>query len=180
VRFPSEAKLGLTASGLYLGGFLTGLLCACVTVYGAATTIRTHGVRVHVETAPLAAQVEQEVRAAVRREVPVTLNQLKAGLPQRVAQATADHLAQARIEVAGFSVPVPPAAAAQVQSGVQQVLTASLSLAVTDADMNALADRLSEEAGDLVEKRLAEYLANRTFDVEVFKGYKVPVTLVPR
>ena len=164
---------------IYLWGFLTGMAAFALVTYVAATTVRQQGIRVHLDTAPIAAQVEQEVRAAVRREVPATLNQMKAQLPQRVAEATAQHLAQARIDVAGFSVPVPPAAAAQVQTGVEQALRTTLNLAVTDQDTNALADRLSHQAGQLVKQHLNDYLANRTFQVELFKGYSIPVTLVP-
>jgi hypothetical protein len=159
-------------------GALVGLLVATVFVVGAAKAVQKQGIQVRVETAPIAAQVEAEVRAAVRREVPAALAAMKEDLPRRVAEQTAQRLSQTTVNVGGFNVPVPPAAAAQVQAGVEQALRAGLNVALTEADMNGLSDRLSRQAGGMVRAQLNQYLAKRTFPVQLWPGFSLPVTVV--
>jgi hypothetical protein len=160
-------------------GTLVGFLAAALFVVGAAKSVQQRGVRVRVELAPIAAQVETEVKAAVQREVPATLAAMKNDLPKRVAEQTAQRLSQTTINIGGFNVPVPPAATAQVQSGVEQALRAGLNMALTDQDINALSDRLSTQAGSLVQQQLKMYLTNRSFPVDLWPGFSIPVTVIP-
>jgi hypothetical protein len=147
--------------------------------FSIGRTVQKQGITIRLDTAPIAAQVETEVRAAIRQEVPAALASMKQDLPARVAEEAARKLAQTTVNVGGFNVPVPDAAAQQVRSGVESAVKAGLNLAVTEADMNALSDRLSKRAGGLVQANLNNYLTGRTFQVELWKGFKLPVTVVP-
>jgi hypothetical protein len=160
-------------------GVLAGVLVTGALGLGVLKSIQQRGVTVRVETAPIAAQVEGEVREAVRREVPATLAALKQDLPARVAAETAQRLSQTTINLGGFSVPVPDAATQQVKAGVEQAVRVGLNVAVTDADMNALADRLAHRASGMVRDRMNQYLSGRTFAVEPWPGVKLPVSVVP-
>lgn len=162
----------------FVAGLIIGILVALAALAGALTTVRREGIRVHVETAPIAAQVEEELRTAIKREVPATLAALRADLPRRVADQTAQRLRETSLNVAGFNVPIPPAAADQVSAGVEQALRSGLAVALTDADLAALADRLSHHAGATLQTRLNTYLANRTFKVDLWPGFSIPVTVV--
>lgn len=160
------------------GGILVGLLIAGLFVVSTLLQLRESGVTVHVETKPIAEQVATEVREAVRREIPVALDTMKQELPRRVAEETARRLSTTTVNVAGFHVPVPDAAASQISAGVEQAVQAGLDVAVTPKDMNALTERLSAQAGAQVHERLNAYLSGRTFDMEPWPGFKIPVTVV--
>lgn len=166
-------------SGFVLG-LAVGVLLLGVVGWSAARAVQRQGVTVRVDLQPIAAQVQEEVRSAVRREVPATLAAIKQDLPAKVAAETARKLAETTVNIGGFSVPVPDAAAQQVRSGVESAVRAGLNVAVTEADMNALADRLAGKAGGMVEQKLTQYLKGRTFPVELWKGFTVPVTVVPQ
>lgn len=179
MRSPVTRPDGRPALTGFALGIATGWLLMAVTAWSIGRSIQKEGVIVHVETAPIAAQVEAEVRAAVRREIPATLAAMKQDLPARVAAETAKKVSEMTVNVGGFNVPVPDVAAQQVRSGVESAVRAGLNVAVTEADMNALADRLSKRASGMVQEKLNTYLKDRTFPVEVWKGFEIPVTVVP-
>ncbi|HYF95551.1 MAG TPA: hypothetical protein VD969_25340 [Symbiobacteriaceae bacterium] len=161
-------------------GLLLGVALLSVLVWGAGRSVQKHGVTVRVETGEIAAQVEAEVKLAVRRELPATLAAIRQELPARVAAETARKLSETTVNVGGFNIPVPDAAAQQVRSAVESAVRAGLNVAVTDADVGALADRLAGRAGGMVQEKLAEYLKGRTFPVELWKGFSIPVTVIPQ
>lgn len=172
----SDTRPGLTGFALGLG---LGFLMFAVMGFSIGKAVQRQGITIRLDTAPIAAQVEAEVRAAIRQEVPATLAAMKQELPARVADETARRLSQTTVNVGGFNVPVPDAATQQVRSGVESAVRAGLNVAVTDADLNGLADRLSKRAGGLAQDKLTKYLAGRTFHVELWKGFEIPVTVIP-
>lgn len=167
------------ALSLFALGLGVGFLMFTVMTVSIGKAVQKRGITIRIDTAPIAAQVEAEVRSAIRQEVPATLASMKQDLPARVADETARKLSQTTVNVAGFNLPVPEAATQQVRSGVESAVRAGLNVAVTDADLNGLADRLSKRAGGLVQDKLTKYLGNRTFRVELWKGFELPVTIVP-
>lgn len=162
----------------FLGGLAAGLCMAALFVTAVTRSVLVTGVTVHVEAAPIVARVQSEIQAVVRQEVPATLEALKREIPARVAAQTAQRLAETRVDVGGFSIPVPPAAAAQVQAGVEQALKSGMEMAMTPDQVRSLSDRLSARASGVVQRQLQEALAGQTFPVEVFRGVTVPVHVV--
>ncbi|HWI62387.1 MAG TPA: hypothetical protein VNT75_11150 [Symbiobacteriaceae bacterium] len=165
---------------VFFAGLAAGLLVVSAFGWSVLTSVKKNGVSVQVEVGPIAAQVEAEVRAAVRREVPAALSAMKAELPARVAEETARKVSGMTVNVGGFNVPVPDVAAQQVKSGVESAVRAGLNVAVTESDLNALSDRLAARAGGMVQQKLVAYLKGRTFPVEVWKGFEIPVTVIPQ
>lgn len=180
MRIQTTEPAKKTGALLFGTGILVGLLAAWIFVVTALLQVQQSGIKVHVETKPIAAQVATEVRAAVSREVPVALAAMKQELPRRVAEETAKRLSTTTVNVAGFNVPVPEAAAAQISAGVEQAVRAGLDVAVTQKDLNALTDRLSAQAGAQVHEKINAYLSGKTFDMEPWPGFKIPVTVVTR
>lgn len=173
----SDERPGWSGFALGLG---VGFLMFAVMGFGIAKAVQRQGITIRIDTAPIAAQVETEVRAAIRHEVPAALATMRQELPARVADETARRLTGTTVNVAGFNVPVPDAATQQVRAGVESAVRAGLSVAVTDADLNSLADRLSKRAGGLAQDKLIEYLGGRTFHVELWNGFEIPVTVAPQ
>ena len=173
----SNERPGWSGFALGLG---VGFLMFAVLAVSIGKAVQKRGIMIRIDTAPIAAQVEAEVRSAIRQEVPATLASMKQELPARVADETARRLAGTTVNVAGFNVPVPDAATQQVRAGVESAVRAGLNVAVTDADLNSLADRLSKRAGGLAQDKLNTYLGGRTFHVELWKGFEIPVTVAPQ
>lgn len=165
---------------LFGAGLLAGLLAAGIFVSTAVLSVKEHGVKVYVDTKPIAVQVSAEVRAAVQAEVPAAMTAIRQDLPRRVAQETAKRLSTTHVNVGGFPVPVPDSAARQISAGVEQAVRSGLDVAVTEADMNALTDRLSQKASAMVHERLNAHLNGKTFDMEAWRGFKIPVTVITR
>lgn len=165
---------------LFWKGLLTGVGLAAAALALVAAIIVHRGVEVAVQTAEISAHMEREVEAAVRREVPAALAKVRADLPNQVASEAGRRLAETRIDLGGFAVPVPPAAIRQVEQAIAQSLQLGVDAAVRQVDVNALASRLGMRAASLADQRLREILLAQTISVEVAPGLKVPVRLVPR
>lgn len=167
-------------AGPFWKGLLAGFGLAAVALALAAGMIVHRGVDVTVQTGEMAGRIEREVEAAVKRELPAALARVKAELPAELAAEAGRRLAETRIDLGGFEVPVPPAAVQQVEKTVGQALRVGLDAAVGRIDVDGLAGRLGDRAGHLAGQRLREVLAAQAIAVEVAPGLKVPVRLNPR
>lgn len=166
--------------GPFLAGVTVGLLSAGVVLATSLVGVRQRPLRVEVATSRIAEHVREEVRVAVRRELPGTIASLRREIPARAAAEAGRRLAQTRVELGGFQVPVPPAAIQVVQSKTEEALRAGFDMAVRKEDLDATADRLSEQAYLLVTQRLNQMLAGQTFVVRPWPWISLPVTVVPQ
>lgn len=167
-------------NGSFWRGLITGLGLAAVGVALAAGIITRRGVEVAIPTGAIAQRMEGEVREAVRREMPAALAALEAELSAQVSAEAGRRLSEARIELGGFVVPLPPAAVQQAEQALAQAVRTGLAAAVRQVDVDGLAGRLGGGAARLAEDRLRQFLHGQVFTVEVVPGVEVPVRLIPR
>lgn len=161
-------------------GLLVGVGLAAAALALTAGLVTRRGVEVAVQTAEITGRLEREVESAVRQELPAALAQVKSDLPRQVAAEAGRRLAEARIELGGFDVPMPGAVVQQVEQAVGKAMQAGLDAAVRRVDVDGLATRMGDRTAQLADQRLREFLAAQVIAVEVAPGFRVPVRLVPR
>jgi hypothetical protein len=161
----------------FLLGMLLGMTTSGLFLYAAIRVVEARGVIVHVQTEVLAAQVRQEVSAAVQRQLPGALSLLQREIPSRVAQQAGQQLAAARVQVGGFTVSVPANLIVQVKRQVADTVNASLQGAVTSADLERLAQEAGRRAEVLVRQRLEDVLAAQAITAKPLPWIEIPVYL---
>jgi hypothetical protein len=166
------------AAGSFLAGIGLGAAVVVIMAAGALTGLERRGVQVEVETARVAAQVRTAVSGAARQELPGAIAGIRQDLPRRVGEETARRLAETRLEVAGLKVPVPPAATQQVQVRMEEAVRLGIDLAVKDADLDAMADRIGQQAYTLVNDRMKQALDGQTYVVKPWPWLSLPVHVV--
>lgn len=167
-------------AGVFLGGVATGLVVAALAGWLSLASVQRHGVTVEVDTAQVAEQVRMEVRTAARRELPGHLQSLQQTLVQRTTQEAAGRLAATKLDLGGFSVAPPPSLVTAVQNNLQEALKSGADRAMRNVNMDGLADQIGNRAFVLVQQRLNETLAGRTFTIRPVSWLAVPVRVVPR
>lgn len=171
--------MGRARWGAFLAGVLAGLLLMGVFSAGAVRTVERRGVTVTVQTEDLAEALRQEMRTAVRRELPGALESLRAELPRRIGAEAGQRVSAQRVDVAGLSVSVPAPVVQEVQAQVEEAARYGIDLALSEVDTEALGDRLADQGARLVEERLRSGLAGQTFPVQIWPWLTLPVTIVP-
>lgn len=164
--------------GMFLGGVVLGLLLAALVVWRAMAGLQEHGVVVEIDTEQIAAQVRDQVRQAARAELPTRLEAMRQAVPQQVAQEAGRRVRAMSLDLGGFKVPMPPVAADQIQAGLEDALRAGMGVALRNADVDAIAGKLGDQAYDLVKVRLAQGLNGQRFTVRPWPWFSLPVTLV--
>lgn|GEM_PF-5111142 len=164
----------------FAGGILLGVLMAALFVGRTVWTLQQAGVEVEVDTAAIASQVQAEVKAGVRREVPGVLASLRNDIPRQVAADAAQKIREKTFDVAGFKVPVPESAAQQIQASMEEALRTGMDSAIRSTDVGALAERLGERMGAQVAGGLKEHLNGMKFAVRPWPWLQIPVTVIAR
>ncbi|MFZ5828181.1 MAG: hypothetical protein ACOY94_28070 [Bacillota bacterium] len=177
----SKQEQGWKTGGvLFWRGLIAGLAVAAVVLALAAGVVTRRGVVVTVETAVISRRMGEEVRQAVRRELPAALGQVRAELPRQVSSEAGRRLATMRIDLAGFEVPIPPSAVQQVEQALEGAVRAGLDTAIRQVDVDGLAGALSLRAGRIADAELKGFLARQAITVELLPGLQIPVRLIPR
>jgi len=165
--------------GLFWRGVLTGVAGVTAILALCAGLVVERGVTVPVPTSQVSRRIEEEVRAAVRRELPAVLAGVQQALPRQVAAEAGRRLAGAEIDLGGFQIPVPQAAVKEVEQVVDIALRTGLEAVTRQVDLDGLAQRLSSRAAGLADRHLQAMLADQPLVVQV-GPLQVPVRLVPR
>lgn len=123
-------QVARTGEGLFWRGLIAGLAVAAVALALATGAATRRGVAVTVETTALSRRMEEEVRQAVRRELPVALGAVRAELSRQLSTEAGRRLAGVQIDLGGFAVPIPAAAVQQVEQAMDQALRTGLDAAI--------------------------------------------------
>jgi hypothetical protein len=164
--------------GAFFVGILLGMLLTAVVVVSALLSLQQRGLTVRLATDQVASQVQEEIRAAVRKELPTVLGAVSEQLPRHVAAQTARQLSTTSVEVGGFRFPVPPDAVAQVQAGIEMAVQQGLRAAALQADLDAVADRVGDQVFPLIAQRLNAALHEHPLSMELWPGFSLPVIVV--
>lgn len=162
---------------IFYRGVAVGLALACAVLALLAGGVQRRGLTVSVDGEPLFQRMEAEIAQTVRSEVPGALAAARTEVTAQVSAQVGQRLREMRLEVAGLSVPVPPAAVRQVEDGVAKAMRAGLDGASQAVDAEALAARVSRRATAVARERAASALAAEPVVVQVMPGFRVPVRI---
>ncbi len=170
---------GPAAGWSFWQGVLTGLTVAAVGLAACVGWVMGRGITVPIPTGHVTKRLQAEVRTAVRRELPVVLEEVQRSLPRQVAAEAGRRIAGARIDLGGFQIPVPPAAVREVEAAVGGALSSGLEAMSGQVDIDGLADRLGNQAAGMADRQLKEMLSDQVMLVQV-GPLQVPVRLIPQ
>lgn len=156
-------------------GLLTGFfLCAAVLLM-LAKVVGGSGVTVRLDAEEIAATVRSQVEAEARRQLPLVIQDLERGLPDRVAARLGVGLSQAVIDLYGIKIGIPEDAVRQLRNEVQQMVVDEIHAAVAAADLEGMAAGWGAGADRMVRIVIQEQLEGRLFKVQVLPWLPVVV-----
>lgn len=149
---------GVTLTVAVLLTFLTASLVA----------VQKRGITVHIDTAPLAAQIRAELAAQVEREVPAVIAELRRELPHRVANAATEKIGSTPLNVGPFELRLPEPMVQEIRSRLETSLQQGFDrLSREGGTTNAIVQRINSRVEHLISSRLRTLLSGQRFDVKV-------------
>lgn len=160
----------------FILGMLAGALATlCALAVGAAVLLQ-RGVRVDVELEPLAALVREQVTVEARRGLPELVSELESRVPELVAAEMAGRMqSAATINVADFTLELPDSVTKLIQDRLQEIVTEVVYECFTEFDSDWAADRLGEQAYELVKTSLASEVSETFVQYRLFGRVPIPV-----
>lgn len=150
----------------FWAGLLMGVGLSLALGAGLIQGARSKGVSVLVERRWVEEAVAQEMKQAVRRELPALLRQVEQEAPTKVAAAVGGQLDQLTIDLGWGAVRLPDPLKEQVQGGVTAAVSAGLKAGLQAVPTDRIADQLAAGAPRIVD-RMTDVLGAQRLQVEV-------------
>lgn len=161
-----------------MGALATALLLAAL----AASTLE-RGLTAQLDAEAIARDMRPAIETQVAAVLPAIIDELKRQTPARVSQSLATMLADARIEVYGVEIRLPPEAVRGVQGQIEGVVARELARSLDGIDVEASARQWGAEGERLMAEALRRHLRGRSFRIGLGSPrawLSVPVTIDPR
>lgn len=144
-------------------GFALGLAFAFTAVLGLAGYLLIRGITVEVPAARLRGLVGEQIRAVAAAELPELMEETRRQVPQMVAMEMAGRVGSASLQIAGWNLELPPEATRQLENYLQGFVESAILDILNRMDLVAMANRLGDRAGVLVEEGLRQNLKKIKF-----------------
>lgn len=159
--------------GFALGFFLCSALVLCTAFY-----VSQRGLIIKVNTEEIAAMIQEEVEAEARSQIPQMIAEMRKSVPRLVEEDSQSLAGQtASIRISNFTITLPPETVKEFDDRIKGMVKLSLYKALDKVDSEGLIKGISERTYTYVKSTLEEELAGKTFRVEPFPRFIIPVTL---
>lgn len=173
----AEALAAARGGREFWSGLVVGVLLVMMFLFGALYRLQSTGLTVPVDARDLANQIDAEVQAELRQEMPAALAEMKVTLPAIVARRAAEKLREGKVDLGPVTVDLPPALVQEVQGRLTAILAEAVSGFVDQVSVDQVAQRLGAEAQALVRERLVASMAEQRFPLRPLPWLTIPITV---
>ncbi|MHB8928505.1 MAG: hypothetical protein ACYC9Q_12805 [Bacillota bacterium] len=161
----------------FLLGFVSGVLVALAVVSLLALGVARRGVGVAVNLGPLASSVREQVRAQAARSLPELIEGARQAVPAEVAAQVKGKIGGASLQIADLTLTFPSSVVEALEGRVVGIVEAVVNEVFDQMDTETAADRLADEAEQMVRQRFGPEVAGVPLEVRVLPWLTVPVVL---
>lgn len=158
----------------FVSGLLVGIFLCSGLVGGLLFAFMERGLTAAIDVAAVALEARTTIEWQVAQMLPGIVEEMKAELPERVAQDLAEKLSSASFVVYGVEIQVPEETLSIIREQVHQVVVDELNRNLDGIDVAGAAEEWGRRGQEMVEEALRRELRGRRVVVQVHPSLSWP------